>query len=565
MKTRKTSVILLLIIVFLFSLPGTSTAAALGTAFTYQGHLYDNNDIANDLYDFQFKLYDSNSGGSQIGTDVNVADVDVIDGYFTVKLDFGDVFDANATWLEIGVRPGVQEDPNTYIALTPLQEITPAPYTLYALESGSGGTGSDSDWTISGGDMYTDAAITGNVGIGTTTPSTALDVVGTVTADSFNGGSGVFTSSGVLPGVYGISDSGAGMYGSSTTGYGVHALSTNSFGVYAQGADRGVYGYVNDATGNNVGVFGESVSGMLGTNASYGIYGKANALGTGNTYGVYGEASSVTGASYGVYGMASGTFGYGLYGYATSPTGITFGVHGASSSTEGRGAIGYATAATGNTFGVYGISSSTAGTGVYGFTSSATGVTYGVYGRTTSSDGYGGYFIGKGYFSGDVGIGTTIPSTKLDVVGTVNATAFVGDGSGLTNLPVGTDADWTISGSNIYTDAAVTGNVGIGTTNPQSKLSVGGDGYIDAGVSAYSTDGYGIYGQSQSNLRQRYLWRRHRSDRSHYGSLRTKLQYLRQRYLWIRHLSVRKHYRSLRTKLQYLRQRNLWICQFGDR
>jgi len=114
-------------------------------------------------------VFNALDGGSQQGTTVDVNDVDVSDGYFTVALDFGSaVFTGDARWLEIAVRPGTSSDPCDFATLSPRQEVTPAPYALYA--------GGDGDWTISGDDMY--SAVSGNVGIGTTVPRAKLEVVG---------------------------------------------------------------------------------------------------------------------------------------------------------------------------------------------------------------------------------------------------------------------------------------------------------------------------------------------------------------------------------------------------
>lgn len=131
----------------------------MATAFTYQGHLMDSNSPANGLYDFEFKLYDNSDPvfAAQQGNTIDINDLDVIDGRFTLELDFGsDVFNGDARWFEIAVRPGDSNDPNAFVSLSPRQELTPAPYALQTRG------------------IFVDDS--GNVCIGGTDPWYALDV-----------------------------------------------------------------------------------------------------------------------------------------------------------------------------------------------------------------------------------------------------------------------------------------------------------------------------------------------------------------------------------------------------
>ncbi len=111
------------------------------TAFTYQGQLRQGGAAVSDLCDFQFGLFDAPSGGTRIGPLLtfdgaggNAASVNVVNGLFTIKLDFGDgAFAGDARFVEIRVR--CPSGAGTYTPLTPRQPICAAPYALFALDS----------------------------------------------------------------------------------------------------------------------------------------------------------------------------------------------------------------------------------------------------------------------------------------------------------------------------------------------------------------------------------------------------------------------------------------------
>ena len=77
-------------------------AQAQSSSFTYQGRLTDGGAAANVNYDLQFALFDSLSGGAQVGSTQTLNTVAVSNGVFTVGLDFGaNAFNGANRFLEI--------------------------------------------------------------------------------------------------------------------------------------------------------------------------------------------------------------------------------------------------------------------------------------------------------------------------------------------------------------------------------------------------------------------------------------------------------------------------------
>ncbi|MCB9516141.1 MAG: DUF2190 family protein [Candidatus Krumholzibacteriia bacterium] len=128
LRRPRKSLPLQLLTVLLLTLAVPALGAPVGTAFTYQGRLMDEGLPASGQYDLQLSLYDASAGGAQIGSTANLAGVNVADGRFTVRLDFGTLaFGSGARWLEISVRPS---GGGGYTLLAPRQELTPTPYAL---------------------------------------------------------------------------------------------------------------------------------------------------------------------------------------------------------------------------------------------------------------------------------------------------------------------------------------------------------------------------------------------------------------------------------------------------
>jgi len=92
------------------------------------------------------------------------------------------------------------------------------------------------------------------------------------------------------------------------------------------------------------------------------------------------------------------------------------------------------------------------------------------------------------YFGGSIGIGNTAPNAKLQVTGTANVSGNVVIGGALTSANLTTTTNTTTIGTAAYFVA--NGNVGVGTSSPSQKLDVAGIIKASTGFTFGSDENY---------------------------------------------------------------------------
>ncbi len=483
LRTPALAVALILLILTLLGrarAQGPAPQGTVGTAFTYQGYLTEAGSPANGTYDLRFALYDAASGGTQVGSLLSETGVSVRDGRFTVQLDFGNVFDGTALWLEVAVRPSGS---GSYTVLAPRQALAPAPYAGYASSAPwSGLTGvpagfadgvdddttysAGSGLTLSGGQFALDTAYTdarywklgGNGGLNPT--SQVLGTTDGVTVTLVVSGVPALRLGPVAPG------------GSVTTPNVIGGSAANVVSPTALGgtiAGGGSFAEPNRIDGTGATVGGGMKNGAINSYAT---------VGGGLSNDAAGKFATVSG---GRWNGASGLYGAIGGGRGNQATGIA--------STVGGGYLNQATA-----------SKATVGGGQDNEAAGSYGTVAGGYRNVAS--GVSAFVGGGGYVDTALRTGNEALAPASSVVGGVgnvitSSASFAAVGGGLFNyagaltVTIGGGAHITVTGE----AAAVAGGAWITVTGPFAAVG-GGAGHTVTGT--YAAVGGGRLNQANA-------------------------------------------------------------------
>lgn len=446
----------------------SAVAQTPGTAFTYQGRLETSGAPANGLHDLRFRAWlHENDPNNPIGPAVCKDNVNVSEGLFTTQLDFGsNVFAGFPLWLEVAVRADATPGncgSGVYETLSPRQPLTPAPYAIYAANAGAAGLRIpySAEASVAGGAL--------------------LDLENTRTAG--NAYAGIFRVRSAVDdsrAITGIASAGSG------TTYGVWGESLSTAGVGVKGECFGGVGVLGESTitsGAGVGAQGSADS-TSGT----GVLGLAVAA-SGTNFGVRGQTNSPTGyAGYftGGRNYFSGNVGIGISAPRQQMSlGANLDLYSGGSNSPTRPSI------RGSAADNLVLNASSAGAVYFNFDGGTGGVRF--------HDGTSGGEVMRIDNDGDVGIGTTAPTSKLTVFGNAGANAV----SVTQNNSTGGCAQFTVQNASNSLDALRGVHFGGGKGiygQSDSGIGVHGEATASSGITygvygnAASPDGRGVYG-----------------------------------------------------------------------
>jgi hypothetical protein len=108
---------------------GAALAATPDADFTYQGFLSDAGVPADGAYDLQFRVFDAETGGTEVAF-AAMEDHPISGGSLTAVLNLGAPDENGAVWLQVEVRPGAST--GAFAVLLPRQIVAAAPHAQMA-------------------------------------------------------------------------------------------------------------------------------------------------------------------------------------------------------------------------------------------------------------------------------------------------------------------------------------------------------------------------------------------------------------------------------------------------